>query len=105
MEEVFDQHRLTDSVRSDEDDVGGVVDEGEREELLDEELVDAFGQAIVRCLVPVDKTHESASGCRYPTSSILKAPMRALVRRRSRERRLRSRSSMSMTRSTQGSGA
>ena len=33
----------------------------------------------------------------------LKAPMRALVRRRSRERRLRSRSSMSMTRSTQGS--
>ena len=33
----------------------------------------------------------------------LKALMRALVRRRSRERRLRSRSSMSMTRSTQGS--
>ena len=35
----------------------------------------------------------------------LKAPMRALVRRRSRERRLRSRSSMSMTRSTQGSAS
>ena len=43
MEEVFDQHRLADSVRTDEDDVGGVVDEGEGEQLLDEEAVDALG--------------------------------------------------------------
>ena len=43
VEEVFHEHGLPDAVWPDEDDVGGVVDEGEREELLDEELVDAFG--------------------------------------------------------------
>ena len=43
MEKVFDQHRLADSVRTDEDDVGGVVDEGEGEQLLDEGAVDALG--------------------------------------------------------------
>ena len=43
VEEVLHQHGLADSVRTDEDDVGGVVDEGEGEELLDEEAVDAFG--------------------------------------------------------------
>ena len=43
VEEVFDEHGFPDAVRSDEDDVGGVVDEGEREQLLDEGAVDAFG--------------------------------------------------------------
>ena len=43
VEEVLHQHGLPDAVRSDEDDVGGVLDEGEREELLDEGAVDALG--------------------------------------------------------------
>ena len=43
VEEVFHQHGLADAVRSDEDDVGGVVDEGEREQLLDERAVDTLG--------------------------------------------------------------
>ena len=43
VEEVFHQHRFADAVRSEEDDVGGVVDEGEREEFLDEGAVDALG--------------------------------------------------------------
>ena len=43
VEDVLDEHRLPDSVRSDEDDVGGVTDEGEGEEFLDEGAVDAFG--------------------------------------------------------------
>ena len=43
MEEVLHEHRFADSVRSDENDVGGVVDEGQREELLDQRAVDAFG--------------------------------------------------------------
>ena len=43
MEEVFDQHRLAESVWPDEYDVGGVVDEGELEEFFDEEAVDALG--------------------------------------------------------------
>ena len=43
VEEVLHEHGLADAVRSDEDDVGGVVDEGQREELLDEGAVDAFG--------------------------------------------------------------
>ena len=47
VEEVFDQHRLADSVRTDEYDVGGVVDEGEREEFFDEEAVDALGPSPV----------------------------------------------------------
>ena len=37
------QHRLADTVRTDEHDVGGVVDEGEGEQLFDEEAVDALG--------------------------------------------------------------
>ena len=43
VEEVFREHRLSDPVRSDEHDVGRVVDEGKREQLLDERSVDAFG--------------------------------------------------------------
>ena len=43
VEEVLHQHGLADPVRSDQDDVGGVVDEGQREELLDEGPVDAIG--------------------------------------------------------------
>ena len=42
VEEVFDQHRLADTVRTDEHDVGG-IDEGEGEEFFDEEAVDALG--------------------------------------------------------------
>ena len=43
VEEVLHEHGLADAVGSDEDDVGGVVDEGEREQLLDEGAVDALG--------------------------------------------------------------
>ena len=43
VEEILDEHRLADPVRADENDVGGVVDEGQREQLLDEGAVDAFG--------------------------------------------------------------
>ena len=43
MEEVLHEYRLADAVGSDEDAVGGVVDEGEGEELFDEGWVDAFG--------------------------------------------------------------
>ena len=43
VEEVLHQHGLADTVRPDQDDVGGVVDEGEREQLLDEGAVDALG--------------------------------------------------------------
>jgi len=42
VEEVLHEHGFADAVRSDEDDVGGVVDEGEREQLLDEGAVDAL---------------------------------------------------------------
>ena len=90
VQEVFDQRRFADPVRSDEHDVGGVVDEGQGEQLLDKRSVDAFGP------VPVE-----VAGARIG----LKALMRALVSRRSRERRLRSRSSISMTRSIQDSAS
>ena len=43
VEEVLHEHGLPDAVWPDEDDVGGVVDEGEGEELLDEGAVGAFG--------------------------------------------------------------
>ena len=43
VEEVFHQRGFPDAVRSDEDDVGGIVNEGQREELLDEGAVDALG--------------------------------------------------------------
>ena len=43
VKEVLHQHRFADTVWPDEDDIGGVVDEGEREQLLDEGTVDALG--------------------------------------------------------------
>ena len=47
MEEVLHEHGLADPVRSDEDDVGGVVDEGQGEELLDQRAIDAIGPSPV----------------------------------------------------------
>ena len=47
VEEVLHKHGLPDPVRTDKDDVGGVVDEGEGEQLLDEGAVGAFGPSPV----------------------------------------------------------
>ena len=41
--EVFGEDGFADAVGTDEDGVGGVVEEGEGEEVIDEWLVDAFG--------------------------------------------------------------
>ena len=43
VEEVLHEHGLPDAVWPHEDDVGGVIDEGEGEQLLDEGAVGAFG--------------------------------------------------------------
>jgi hypothetical protein len=47
VEEVLSDHRLADAIGSDEDDVGGLVDPGQREELVDVEAVDFLRPVIV----------------------------------------------------------
>ena len=39
VEQIFHEHRFTQTVRSDEHDIGGLLDEGEREDLFDERPV------------------------------------------------------------------
>jgi len=62
VDEILGDHGLADAVGSEKDDVDGVVDKGEREELVDEFSVDALGPLPVE----VGDGFEGADGSESP---------------------------------------
>ena len=47
MQQVLRDHRLADAVRADEDDVGGLLEEVQGEQFLEELAIDFFGPGVI----------------------------------------------------------
>ena len=47
MEQVLRDHRLADPVRADQDDVGGLLEEVQGQQFLEELAIDLFGPGVV----------------------------------------------------------
>src|SRR5258708_1377976 len=70
IEHIFYQHRLAETVRADQNDIGSLLDEGEREDLLDERTITLGGP------LPV----EVGDGLEDPDARVVETPLEAASR-------------------------